>query len=633
MNNSSGVADGDFGWLGAIDLWLLTEGRHLRPWEKLGAHPWVCGGVSGTAFAVWAPNARRVAVVGDFNGWDAQCHPMYRHLPSGIWDTFVPGASAGDLYKFDIEDVYGHRNLKADPYAFCSESGPGHASVVMNMPAVAVRPPQPQTPNEPMTVYEVHVGSWQRPYGQCPNWDYLKEKLIPYAVDMGFTHLELLPVSEHPFYGSWGYQPTGLYASSARYGSPDSFRAFVTAAHDAGLKVLLDWVPAHFPSDSHALQRFDGTALFEHIDPREGFHRDWNTLIYNYGRHEVRNFLVGNALYWVERYGVDGLRVDAVASMLYRDYSRPPGEWVPNRDGGRENYEAIELLREFNRALGTEAPGSVTIAEESTAFSGVTAPPWHGGLGFHFKWNMGWMHDTLAYFALDPVYRSYHHDRISFAMMYAYSEHFVLPISHDEVVHGKGSLYNKMSGDSWQKLANVRALYGLMYAHPGKKLLFMGCEWAQTREWNHDVELDWYLLEHPGHEGVRRLVHDLNHRYRETPALYVCDHEPGGFAWIDVHDRWRSIYSFIRYGQPGDLPVAIVCNFTPTPRHDVVLGVPLGGRWYECLNTDSFHYGGSNVGNYGLIETVPVAAHGHEQSLRLNLPPLGVLWLMPENRP
>lgn len=620
-------------WLGETDVWLLRAGRHLRPWEKLGAHPCSRGGVAGTAFAVWAPNARQVAVVGDFNHWDARQHVMQHRGECGAWEIFVPGVSEGALYKFAVLGADGQQVLKTDPYALRIERGSGQACVVLALPAPVLSPPGQRTQanalNAPMAIYEVHVGSWRRPDGHWPDWDTLARTLLPYVVDMGFTHLELMPVNEHPFYGSWGYQPTGLYAPTARYGPPESFKNFVAAAHAAGLQVLLDWVPAHFPADAHALARFDGSAQYEHADPREGFHRDWNTLIYNYSRHEVRNFLVGSALFWVERYGVDGLRVDAVASMLYRDYSRPEGEWIPNRDGGRENYEAIAFLREVNQVLGQEAPGAITVAEESTAFPGVTAPPWTGGLGFHYKWNLGWMHDTLAYFAMDPVHRAHHHDRISFAMMYAYSEHFVLALSHDEVVHGKGSLYSKMWGDPWQKRANLRALYALMYAHPGRKLLFMGNEFAQIREWNHDAELDWHLLDSPDHAAVQRLVRDLNHLYRSRPALHARDDEPGGFGWIDVEDRAQSVFSFVRYGLTAAQQIVVVCNLTPVVRYGYRLGLPQGGVWHEVLNTDSDGYGGSGVGNNGAVFSEPRPWQGHADSLLLSLPALGVLWLEP----
>lgn len=625
-------------WLGETDVWLLREGRHLRPWEKLGAHPCTCGGVVGTAFAVWAPNARQVSVVGDFNHWDFHQHTMHGRSDCGVWEAFVPAVGPGALYKFSVQGIDGVRILKTDPYALRIESGSGHACIVMNLPEpVAVASDQRARANAlhaPMAIYEVHVGSWRRPNGQWPTWDYLAHELVPYVADMGFTHLELMPINEHPFYGSWGYQPTGLYAPTARYGTPHDFREFVATAHAAGLQVLLDWVPAHFPADEHALARFDGTAQYEHADPREGVHRDWNTLIYNFSRNEVRNFLVGNALFWIERYGVDGLRVDAVASMLYRDYSRAPGEWIPNRDGGRENYEAIDFLREVNRVVGVEAPGASTMAEESTAFPGVTAPPWLGGLGFHYKWNLGWMHDTLAYFGMDPVHRGHHHDRISFAMMYAYSEHFVLPLSHDEVAHGKGSLYGKMWGDPWQKRANLRAMYALMYAHPGRKLLFMGCEFAQIREWNHDAELDWHLLDQAGHVGVQRLVRDLNHLYRSHPALYARDDDPGGFGWIDVQDRAHSVYTFVRYGHSSVQQVVVACNLTPVVRHGYRMGVPQGGGWRVVLNTDALCYGGSGVGksagDNNRVMSEPHPWQGHATSVIVTLPPLGVLWLVPD---
>jgi 1,4-alpha-glucan branching enzyme len=621
-------------WLGETDVWLLAHGRHLRPWEKLGAHPCSLGGVQGTAFAVWAPNAKGVAVVGDFNHWDAQVHAMHLRQECGTWELFIPSVSPGALYKFAVQGVDDALVFKIDPYALCTEPGDGHACIVMALPEPVVRPAgqraQANALNAPMSIYEVHAGSWRRPDGHLPDWDYLAQTLVPYVVDMGFTHMELMPVNEHPFYGSWGYQPTGLYAPAARYGSPQAFRAFIATAHAAGLQVLLDWVPAHFPADAHALARFDGTALFEHADPREGFHRDWNTLIYNYSREEVRNFLVGNALFWIERYGVDGLRVDAVASMLYRDYSRPEGEWIPNRDGGRENFEAIGFLREVNEVLGLHAPGAIAVAEESTSYPGVTAPPWSGGLGFHYKWNLGWMHDTLDYFALDPVHRMHHHDRISFAMMYAYSEHFVLALSHDEVVHGKGSLYTKMWGDAWQKMANLRTLYALMYAHPGRKLLFMGSELAQVREWNHDAELDWGLLQDAGHAGIQRLVRDLNHLYRGNAALYARDDESGGFEWIDVSDRAQSVFSFVRRAKDPAQCIVVVCNMTPVVRHGFRLGVPHAGVWTELLNTDSSHYGGSDMGNCGAVVAQPIPSHGHAHSVVLNLPPLGVLWFTPK---
>lgn len=620
-------------WLGDVDIWLLAEGKHLRPWQKLGAHPTTISGVSGTAFAVWAPHAQRVSVVGDFNLWDGRRHPMRWRAECGVWEFFLPNVHAGAMYKFEVVDAAGHCTLRSDPYARRSEGPPGNAAWVCDSVPVAqgkdrLHPKRPSGDDAtPIAIYEVHAGSWRRPEGKMPDWDYLSDELIPYVKEMGFTHIELLPISEHPFYGSWGYQPTGLYAPTARYGSPEALLRFIATAHAAKLKIILDWVPGHFPSDPHALARFDGTALYEHEDPREGVHRDWNTLIYNFGRNEVRNFLVGNALFWLEQYGVDGLRVDAVASMLYRDYSRPAGEWIPNRDGGRENYEAIAFLRETNEIVHRESPGAVTLAEESTAFPQVTGATANGGLGFDYKWNMGWMNDTLAYFATDPMYRRWHHDRITFAMMYAYSEHFVLPLSHDEVVHGKGSLLRKMAGDPWQQRANLRALYGLMYAFPGKKLLFMGSELATPSEWNHDAELDWSLLKNPDHAGVQRLVRDLNHAYRSKPALFTRDRDTEGFRWIGADDRDNSVFSFMRFGHAAHEKLVVVCNLTPAPHNDYRIGVAHGGAWRECLNTDSSYYGGTNAGNLGQVVAEAVPMHGHSWSLSLRLPPLGVIWL------
>ena len=623
-------------WLGETDIWLLREGKHLRPWEKLGAHPCVLGGVAGTIFAVWAPNACQIDVLGDFNNWHISTHVMQPLSECGAWVLFIPGVGEGALYKFSVLGPDGLRHFKTDPYAFRVEGGPGHAGVVMALPA-PVQPPahrvRANALNAPISIYEVHVGSWRRPQGQWPDWQALARTLVPYAVDMGFTHLELMPITEHPFYGSWGYQPTGLYAPSARYGSPQDFQQFMATAHAAGLLVLLDWVPAHFPGDTHALSRFDGTPQYEHADPKEGVHRDWNTLIYNYGRHEVRNFLVGNALFWIERYGIDGLRVDAVASMLYRDYSRPEGEWVPNHHGGRENYEAIHFLREVNRVIGEEVTGAITLAEESTAYPGVTSPPWMGGLGFNFKWSLGWMHDTLAYFSTDPIHRPHHHHLISFAMAYAYSEHFVLPLSHDEVVHGKGALISKMWGDPWQKYANLRSLYALMFAHPGRKLLFMGSELAQASEWDHDAELDWAGLACPQRAGVQRLVRALNGLYRSRSALHVRDDEFGGFCWLDVEGRAQSIYSFVRFGLAGDSPVVVVCNLTPVVRHGYRIGLPQAGAWRELLNTDAAPYGGSGVGNPQALLALPVPWQGQACSVLLSLPPLGVVWLELEVAP
>ncbi|MBA4262488.1 MAG: 1,4-alpha-glucan branching enzyme [Comamonadaceae bacterium] len=618
-------------WLGPTDVWLLAEGKHLRPWQKLGAHPTVLDGAAGAAFAVWAPHARSVGLLGDFTDWRAQ--PMRLRPECGVWELFVPGASVGDWYKFEVQGADGRYVMKTDPYARQTELPPGNAARVCEALRTTTAPTiRHQRPAAPMAIYEVHAGSWKRPDGPhtLPTWDDLSTHLVPYAAGLGFTHLELLPVSEHPFYASWGYQPTGLYAPTARHGSPEAFRRFVDAAHAAGLKIILDWVPAHFPTDEHALARFDGTALYEHADPREGFHRDWNTLIYNFGRFEVRNFLVGNALFWVEQYGIDGLRVDAVASMLYRDYSRPPGQWLPNRDGGRENLEAIDFLREVHEVLQREAPQATTMAEESTAFPRVTGPVREGGLGFDHKWNMGWMHDTLAYFALDPVHRRWHHHKLTFALMYAWSEDYCLPLSHDEVVHGKGSLLGKMAGDPWQQRANLRALYAWMYAHPGKKLLFMGAELAQPTEWDHDSELPWQLLQDPAHAGVQRLVGDLNHAYRSGPALHARDTDPHSFQWLVVDDAEHSVLAFARHGHRPEDTVVVIANLTPVVRHGYRLGLPHGGGWHETLNTDSAHYGGSNVGNHGRVRTDEVPLHGQRWSVGLTLPPLAVLWIQPE---
>ena len=626
-------------WLGAQDLWLLAEGRHLRPWTKLGAHPWVVADQCGTAFAVWAPNARQVAVVGDFNHWNPQHHPMHHRGDAGLWELFVPQVQEGALYQFAVTGVDGHCVFKTDPYALRTESGGGRACVVTDLPAAVLRPPgareRANALNAPMSIYEVHVGSWRHANGAWLQWDELADRLLPYVVDLGFTHLELMPINEHPFYGSWGYQPTHMIAPSARYGEPAALRRFVARAHALGLQVLLDWVPAHFPSDAHALARFDGTALYEHADPREGVHRDWHTLIYNFGRREVCNFLVSSALFWTECYGLDGLRVDAVASMLYRDYSRRAGEWIPNRDGGRENYEAIAFVREVNRVLGEQVPGAITVAEESTAFPGVTAPPWLGGLGFHYKWNLGWMHDTLDYFSRDPVYRAHHHHHLSFAMVYAYTEHYVLPLSHDEVTHGKGSLYSKMWGDDWQKRANLRALLALMYAHPGRKLLFMGTELAQKQEWRHDSQLDWHLLEQPEHAGVQRLVRTLNQCYRSHPALHARDDQPGGFAWLEVNDSAHSIYCFVRYGHAPRQQLVVLCNLTPVVRHHYRVGLPQGGYWHELLNTDAREWGGSGVcaTQAGDQPATAYPWQGQAHSLVLTLPPLGVVWLAPQDVP
>ena len=624
--------------LGQTDVWLLAEGTHLRPFEVLGAVPRTVLGVEGTAFAVWAPNAMRVSVVGDFNHWNGAAHPMRLRAECGVWELFLPGVGAGARYKFELLSREGHLlPQKADPYARSAELRPATASVVAPMPPVQAPSAQRKLANAldaPVSIYEVHLGSWKRrpeEDNRWLTWDELAEQLLPYAQDMGFTHLELLPISEHPFDGSWGYQPVGLYAPTARFDAPGEgpggFERFLARAHALGLGVIVDWVPAHFPSDAHGLAQFDGTHLYEHADPREGFHQDWNTLIYNFGRAEVRNFLVGNALYWLERHNVDGLRVDAVASMLYRDYSRKHGEWVPNEFGGRENLEAIGFLKRLNEVVGVERPQGITIAEESTAFPAVSRPVYAGGLGFHYKWNMGWMHDTLHYFGRDPLYRKYHHGEVTFSLVYAFNENFVLPLSHDEVVHGKGSILARMPGDRWQQFANLRSYYGFMFGHPGKKLLFMGCEFGQQREWNHEASLDWHLLDDPLHRGVQSLVRDLNRLYAATPALHQRDFTGDGFEWLDHHDAEHSVLSFVRRDANGGF-IVVVCNFTPTVRHGWRLGVPAPGEYREVLNTDAAAYGGSNTGTpLGAATSEPVAWHGREHSVQLTLPPLATVFL------
>ena len=619
--------------LGQIDLHLLAEGRHHDLGACLGAHVMLVNGVAGVRFAVWAPNARRVSVVGDFNTWDDRRHPMRLRHDAGVWELFIPRLAAGALYKYSIIAADGFRlPAKADPVASQAQAAPATASIVpgpepfvwTDAAFLDTRAARHQ-PNQPMSIYEVHAGSWMRPDAKNLDWDALGDRLIPYAHDMGFTHLEFMPIASHPFGGSWGYQPLGLFAPAAEFGPPDAFARLVDRCHDAGLAVILDWVPGHFPNDAHGLVHFDGTALYEHADPREGLHRDWDTLIYNFGRNEVRGFLIASALHWLEKFHIDGLRVDAVASMLYRDYSRQPGEWTPNIHGGRENLAAIALLRDLSHVIAQRCPGCVMIAEESTAWPGVSAPaddtnPFH--LGFSRKWNMGWMHDTLHYVQTDPIHRRYHHDQMSFGMIYAYTERFVLPLSHDEVVHGKGSLINKMPGGRWQRFANLRAYFGFMWSHPGKKLLFMGGEFAQSREWNHDVSLDWHLLDEPDHRGMQRLVRDLNRLYRALPALHARDDDPGGFQWAINDDRAQSVFAFLRFGPEGAAPVLMVSNFTPVPRHDYHVRVPHTGRWIECFNSDATVYGGSGVGNAGQVWTRDDPAF-----LSLTLPPLSTIIL------
>jgi 1,4-alpha-glucan branching enzyme len=621
--------------LGEMDVWLLAEGTHYRPYEKLGAHPTVIDGVEGVAFAVWAPNARRVSVVGNFNSWDGRRHTMRARGASGVWEIFIPQLLAGDLYKFEIRTQGGELLLKADPFAFRAELRPDTASVVNALPALASSSTARRQANglpAPISIYEVHLGSWRRVPEDGNRWLTYRElaaQLIPYAKDLGFTHIELMPVSEHPFDGSWGYQPVGMYAPTSRFGTPEDFRFFVETAHASGIGVLLDWVPGHFPSDPHGLARFDGSCLYEHADPREGFHQDWNTLIYNYGRKEVVNYLVGNALYWIERFGIDGLRVDAVASMLYRDYSRKEGEWIPNRFGGRENLEAIAFLRRVNEVVCAERGEAVMMAEESTSFPNVSRPLEMQGLGFHYKWNMGWMNDTLNYMKEDPVNRRHHHDKMTFGLVYAFTENFVLPLSHDEVVHGKGSLLGRMPGDEWQRFANLRAYYGFMWGHPGKKLLFMGGEFAQEREWSVDRSLDWHLLDNPLHQGMQRLVRDLNRILQHYPALHQLDVEARGFEWITHEDRENSVFSFVRKAADGDA-VLVVSNFTPVPRHAYRIGVDQPGRYAEILNTDDAHYGGSGLRN-GSVQSEPVGAHGRAHSLGLTVPPLATIMLKLEH--
>ncbi len=618
--------------LGANDLWLLAEGTEQRPFEKLGAHCCCIDGENGTLFAVWAPQARRVCVVGDWNFWDERRHPMRLRPEAGVWEIFLPTVTSGARYKFALLDGHGNRQAwRADPYARQCELRPATASVVAAEPSSPPSKRRTLTLDAPMAIYEVHVGSWRRAGAdgeRWPSWDELADMLIPYVCDLGFTHLELMPIAEHPFDGSWGYQPIGLYAPTARCGEPAGLQRFVTRCHAADLSVILDWVPGHFPADAHGLVRFDGTHLYEHADPREGSHPDWGTLIYNYGRLEVRDFLIGNARYWIECFGIDGLRVDAVASMIYRDYSRASGEWLPNKHGGRENLEAIAFLRRMNEELGAAYPTALTIAEESTSWPGVSQPTNSGGLGFHYKWNMGWMNDVLRYFARDPLYRAHHQNELTFGLMYAFQEHFVLPLSHDEVVHGKGSLLGKMPGDRWQRFANLRLLLAFMYAHPGRKLLFMGGEFGQLREWDHNHSLDWHLLDDPAHRGIQTLVRELNRAYRSLPALHARDSEAGGFEWLSHEEHALSVLAFLRHGHDPAQRIIVVCNFTPVVRHAYRLGVPAHGAWRECLNSDSDYFGGSNLGNHGApLVAEPVAAHGRATSLLLNLPPLAAIYL------
>lgn len=639
--------------LGELDEYLIGEGSHSRLWRVLGAHPMVHEGVDGVHFAVWAPNARRVSVVGEFNAWNGTAHPMRERGATGVWEIFLPGLREGAVYKYEIISASGHRMpLKADPVGFGSEHPPATGSIVRRLGTFAwsdqawsAKRERHNATDAPVSVYEVHLGSWRRTAadpalnrGQATrplSYLELATSLVDYAADLGFTHIEVLPITEHPFDGSWGYQPIGMYAPTIRYGTPEEFAAFVDAAHAKGLGVIADWVPGHFPTDEHGLGRFDGTALYEHADPREGFHPDWNTLIFNYGRPEVRNYLVSNAAYWLEEYHLDGLRVDAVASIIHRDYSRKAGEWIPNKDGGNENYEAIEFVREANAAAAKAQPGSTMIAEESTTFPGVTSEPNDtaagvSGLGFDYKWNLGWMNDSLTYFGKDPIYRKHHHNLLTFGITYAFSERFMLPISHDEVVHGKGSMYGRMPGTHADKLGNLKAFYGYMWGYPGKKLLFMGQEFGQPAEWAYASELDWAVLDDPGHAGVQNVVRDLNLLYRSEPALHKRDCDGRGFQWLMVDAADEQVFAWLRRGDVGDPHVVVVLNLTPVERTGFRVGFPVAGRWREALNTDSELYGGANRGNTGAIETESVPCGNEAQSAMLTLPPLSALYFVEE---
>jgi 1,4-alpha-glucan branching enzyme len=620
------------------DLTRIRDVGSDAPYRVLGAHQATIGDVRGFLFAVWAPTARQISIVGDFNAWDGRAHPMRMRHSAGVWELFIPGLKAGVRYKFEIKGPDGHMlPLRADPVAFASQRPPETASVLhasrefdwKDRSWMAERPARDPR-KAPMSIYECHLGSWARvpeEGNRYLTYRELAERLIPYVKDLGFTHIELLPITEYPFDGSWGYQPVSLFAPTSRFGSPEDFAAFVDAAHAAGIGVILDWVPGHFPNDPHGLGYFDGTHLYEHADPRQGYHQDWGTYIYNFGRQEVAAFLVANARFWLEHYHLDGLRVDAVASMLYLDYSRRAGEWVPNRYGGNENIEAIDFLRRMNETVYGNSPGAVTIAEESTAWPGVSHPTYTGGLGFGFKWNMGWMHDTLRFISKEPIHRRYHHHDLTFGLLYAFTENFVLPLSHDEVVHGKGSLLGKMTGDRWQRFANLRAYYGFMWGHPGKKLLFMGGEIAQEREWNHDLSLDWHLLDDPLHRGVQSLIRDLNRLYRELPALHERDAEATGFQWLISDDAENSVIAWARRGEKDDDLVLVISNFTPVPREGYRLGVPRPGFYREILNTDAAMYGGSNVGNLGGVTAEETESHGQPCSVTLTLPPLGTMML------
>ena len=620
--------------LGETDLYLFGKGDERRIFDKLGAQLRTIDGVAGTSFAVWAPNAQRVSVVGNFNNWDGRFHPMRNLGSSGVWEIFIPGVGEGSLYKFEILDAHGHVVVKTDPFGFFFELPPKQAAIVWNnqkhewKDAAWLKLRRDRNPlRSPMSIYEVHLGSWRKKTAfESAGYREITPQLVDYVRKMGFTHVEFMPLAEHAFYPSWGYQVTGFYAPSSRYGTPEDFQFLVDSLHEAGIGVIVDWVPAHFPRDEWALARFDGTALYEHEDPRKGAHQDWGTLIFNFGRHEVVNFLIANALFWCERFHIDGLRVDAVASMLYLDYSRKAGEWIPNEFGGRENIEAVEFLKKFNHVVHTEQPGVITIAEESTAWPQVTRPPYIGGLGFSFKWNMGWMHDTLNYFGREPVHRKYHQNDLTFAMIYHYHENFILPLSHDEVVHGKGSLRGRMPGDDWQGFANLRALLGYQWLFPGKKLLFMGCEIGQRAEWNANGQVDWWLLEAgPFHRGVQRFVEDLNKLYQREAALWDFDYDHAGFFWMDCSDVENSILSFVRQSENGKSQILIILNLTPVPRFAYRIGLPQGGRWSEVVNSDAEAYGGSNLGNLGGVMADDYKVHGQPFSAEFTIPPLSII--------
>jgi 1,4-alpha-glucan branching enzyme len=637
MNPVTLQSRSDISLLSNQDSYLFNEGSHYRIYEKLGAHAMTVDGQEGTCFGVWAPNAREVSVIGDFNGWDGHAHRLAARGNSGIWEGFLPGLGKGTLYKFHIVSQHnGHIGDKADPVGVMHEHPPRTASVVWDLnydwadSSWMAGRIHKQSAHAPMSIYEVHLGSWMRVSeddNRSLSYREIAPKLADYAKRMNFTHVELLPIMEHPFYGSWGYQTTGYFAPTSRYGTPQDFMYFVEHLHQNGIGVILDWVPSHFPSDAHGLAYFDGTHLYEHADWRKGFHPDWNTYIFNYGRNEVRSFLMSSAMFWLDKYHIDGLRVDAVASMLYLDYSRKDGEWIPNQYGGRENLEAIDFLRRFNLEAYKEHPDIVTMAEESTAWPMVSRPTYVGGLGFGYKWDMGWMHDTLSYMQHQPIHRQYHHNQLTFRSLYGFTENFVLPLSHDEVVHGKGSLIGKMPGDEWQKFANLRVLYGYMYGQSGKKLLFMGTEFGQIREWAHDTSLEWHVLQYRVHSGVQKWVEQLNRVYREEAGLHELDNDPAGFEWVDANDSGASVLSFLRKGKSAWDTVLVVCNFTPVPREKYVVGVPFDGYWRELLNSDAGEYGGSNVGNGGGVQAQDIPAHGRPHSLQLTLPPLSVLFL------